>query len=190
MLRVNGEKMSKSLGNFIVLRELLATDEPEAVRLLLLRTHYRSELDFLVRDLVEMNLTLDRFYRALMTTPPDRQAEPDELIVAALCDDLNTPLAIARMHELASAAIAGDRSAANGLHAGAALLGLLERSPDMWFRGIVPDDTVDEIDRKVEERKAAKRARDYAKADRIRAELKSIGIVLEDSGTETVWRRA
>src|SRR6185437_5941378 len=109
MLLVNGEKMSKSLGNFFTVRDVLARAPGEAIRLLLLRTHYRSELDFTDAGLEEARRELDRFYRALERTPAEPAADLPEPVLDALCDDLNTPLAIAGMRTLADAALGGDR---------------------------------------------------------------------------------
>ena len=135
MLQVNGEKMSKSLGNFFTVRDVLAKAPGETIRLLLLRTHYRSLLDFSDQGLAEARRELDRFYRALEQVPGCRRrrhaAAP---VLEALCDDLNTPLAISAMHALADAAMAGDRDAAAGLRAAGAVLGLLQQAPDAWFR--------------------------------------------------------
>jgi cysteinyl-tRNA synthetase len=141
MLQVNGEKMSKSLGNFFTVREVLekvGQDKGEIIRLLLLRTHYRSLLDFSDQGLVEAKRELDRFYRALDQAPDEQAPEsiPRDIppsVLEALCDDLNTPLAFSAMHALADAAMTGDREAASGLKAAGAVLGLLQH-PN-WFGG-------------------------------------------------------
>jgi cysteinyl-tRNA synthetase len=188
MLQVNGEKMSKSLGNFFTLREILAKAPAEAIRLLLLRTHYRSELDFSDHGLSEAKRELDRFYRALERVPSDTASfDVPVAVLEALCDDLNTPLAISAMHALADAAMGGDSRAAAELRAAGAVLGLLQQDPDAWFRG--GSDDASDIDAAIAERLAARKSRDFARADAIRAELAARGIVLEDGPKGTTWRR-
>jgi cysteinyl-tRNA synthetase len=187
MLRINGEKMSKSLGNFIVLRELLDRVPGEAVRLVLLRTHYRAELDFSDAALLEARSELDRFYRAL-TAHPGVEPSPDipASVLAALCSDLNTPLAIAELHRFAGAALQGDETAASALRAGGKLLGILAGDPEGWFRG---DGNTADIEAAIAERLVARRSRDFARADTIRGELAAQGIILEDGPGGTTWRR-
>ncbi len=188
MLLVNGEKMSKSLGNFFTVRDVLAKAPGEAVRLLLLRAHYRSALDFTDAALAETRRDLDRFYRALERHPGVTAGEPPDAVMEALCDDLNTPLVISLMHGLADAALAGDAVAAAGLRGAGALMGVLSQAPEAWFRG-AGDDSAD-IEAAIAERLAARKGRDFARADAIRAELLAKGIVLEDGPGGTTWRRA
>ncbi|MEO9191223.1 MAG: cysteine--tRNA ligase, partial [Acetobacteraceae bacterium] len=188
MLTVNGEKMSKSLGNFFTIRDVLAKAPGEAIRLMLLRTHYRAPLDFTDQALVEARRELDRFYRALARFPAAPVAPVVPLMVMeALCDDLNTPLAIAKMHVFADEVFAGGSWAASGLRAAGDVLGLLPQTPNMWFRG---DADAVEIEAAIAERRAARASRDFARADAIRDQLSARGILLEDSPLGTTWRRA
>jgi cysteinyl-tRNA synthetase len=210
MLQVNGEKMSKSLGNFFTVRDVLAKAEGggETIRFLLLRTHYRSLLDFSDQGLLEAKRELDRFYRALEQVPDVVAGDIPPPVLEALCDDLNTPLAISAMHGLARTAMTGDRDAAAGLRAAGTVLGLLQRDPNAWagrysftltdhvatsdsFDIVKPAGDDADIDAAIAERLAARKARDFARADAIRAEWAAKGIVFEDrpDGT-TSWRRA
>jgi cysteinyl-tRNA synthetase len=185
MLLVNGAKMSKSLGNFFTLREILARAPAEAVRLLVLRTHYRAELDFTDAGLADARRDMDRFYRALQKTPPgDADIPPD--VLAALCDDLNTPAALTAMRALADRAMAGDTAAASALKRAGGLLGLLQSEPAAWFQGGAEDSDIDAL---IAARAAARAAHDFKRADAIRAEIEAKGILLEDTGGVTSWRR-
>ncbi len=187
MLHVEGQKMSKSLGNFLTIRDVLDQAPAEALRLLLLQTHYRSVLDFTRAGLAEARRTLDRFYRALQQTPPGPAVPVPEAALAVLCQDLNTPAAIAVLHRLADAALAGDAGAAAELRAAGAAMGLLQADPAAWFQAGIDAAAVE---RAIDDRLAARRARDYAAADAIRARLLQGGVVLEDGPSGTTWRRA
>ena len=185
MLQVDGAKMSKSLGNFFTLRDVLARAPAEAVRLLVLRTHYRALLDFTEAGLAEARQELDRFYRALERSPQAGQTVVPKTVLDALHDDLNTPAAVAAMRVLADDAMAGDPVAACGLRAAGALLGVLQHDPVEWFHG--GGNTA--IDAAIAERLEARRARDFARADAIRRDLAEQGVVLEDGAGGTTWRR-
>jgi cysteinyl-tRNA synthetase len=188
MLLVNGEKMAKSLGNFTTLRDALTLVPGEVIRFLLIRTHYRSTPDFSEAATIEAKKELDRFYRALERCPDAGGGIVPDTVLEALCDDLNTPLAFSAMHALADKAFAGDAEAAANLRASGRLIGLLTQAPDAWFRGGVDD--ADAIEAAIQERLDARKARDFTRADAIRAELAERGIVLEDGPGGTTWRRA
>ena len=191
----NGEKMSKSLGNFFTVRELLEEGvRGEVIRLALLSAHYRQPLDITRDKLTEMKAQLDRLYGALGSAGEAADVATPEDVLAALSDDLNTPEALAEMHELATAlnkaGTPAEKARLKGVLLGAGrLLGLLEADPEIWFKG----DDVDsgEIETLIAARNAARKAKNFAEADRIRDELTAKGIVLEDlpDGT-TDWRRA
>ncbi len=194
MLRVSGEKMAKSLGNFLTVRDVLAIAPGEAVRYLLLKTHYRSELDFSQGALSEARRELDRFYRALARNqarssraPPAGVASVPEPVMTALADDFNTPAALAAFHPLADRALAADPEAAAGLAAAGALFGLLEADPAQWFQTGADRPAIEAA---IAARGEAREARDFARADRIRADLAAGGVLLEDGPGGTTWRRA
>jgi cysteinyl-tRNA synthetase len=188
MLLVNGEKMAKSLGNFTTLRDALQQVPGEVIRFLLIRTHYRSTPDFSEAATNEAKKELDRFYRALERCPDAGGGTVPDKVLDALCDDLNTPLAFSAMHALADAALAGDAKAAADLRASGNLIGLLTQAPEAWFRGGTDD--ADAIAAAIQERLDARKARNFARADAIRANLAERGIVLEDGPGGTTWRRA
>jgi cysteinyl-tRNA synthetase len=172
---MGAEKMSKSLGNIVTPAELLAQGHKgETLRLALLSAHYRSPLPW-TEALIEQSKTiLDRFYRSA----GDAEAgEIDGEVVEALSDDLNTPAALARLQALEEPA---------ALKASAALLGLLQNTPEEWFRGGADEGA---IEARIAKRAEAKKNRDFATADRIRDKLKAEGIILEDGPSGTTWRK-
>ncbi len=186
---VEGEKMSKSLGNFLVVHDLLKEYPGEALRLALLATHYRQPLDFTRAGVEQAKRTLDRWYLACGDADI---GEPPARVLSALEDDLNTPQAITELHKLSDAALGGDASAPSGLKAGAEMLGLLQQDPAAW-RHWRPEATglADaDIEAAIERRNAARKGRDFARADAIRKELSDKGVVLEDGAKGTTWRRA
>ena len=209
MLLVNGEKMSKSLGNFLTVRDILQHGHwaGEAFRLMLLRTHYRAPIDYTLAGLQEARRELDRVYRALDKLSDVEAGEADAPHPAerprfeeALADDLNTPLALTTLHYLVSRANEALEADAAGLdelgHLKArilrcgALLGLLQGSPAAWFRGDAGGLDEAAVEAAIAALLAARKARDWAEADRIRAELAGQGILLEDGPKGTTWRRA
>ena len=188
MLLVDGEKMAKSAGNFITLRDALTRAPGEVIRFLLIRSHYRSTPDFSDAAITEAKSELNRFYRALERFPDAGGGTVPAKVMDALCDDLNTPLALSAMHALADAALAGGAEEAASLRASGNLLGLLTQAPDAWFRGGTEDS--DAIEAAIQERLSARKTRDFARADAIRADLAGRGIILEDGPGGTTWRRS
>ncbi|MBN7798345.1 cysteine--tRNA ligase [Parahaliea mediterranea] len=198
-LDIDGEKMSKSLGNVRTVRDLLQKYRGEVLRFALLSAHYRSPLNFSAELLEQAETTLTGLYNTLREVadiPLDVEVPlADEPFYQALNDDLNTPVAIAELHALAKQlhkAADGDKPALKArILAAGNLLGILEQDPEAWLQGggdgdISPGDIEDAI----AARQQAKADRDYARADAIREELLQQGVVLEDSREGTKWRRA
>lgn len=197
-VRVDDEKMSKSLGNFFTIREVLKQVDPEVVRFFILRAHYRSPLNYSDAHLDDARVALARLYTALKETPPD-DAPLDagdvhaQRFADAMNDDFNTPIAISVLFDLASEANRSHSpAAARQLKALANRLGLLERAPQAFLQGGAPEGMTDaDVAGQIAARAQAKKDRNFAEADRIRADLLAKGIVLEDKpGGLTDWRRA
>ncbi len=188
-LQVEGEKMSKSLGNFITVNEVLAHWPGEVVRLAMLMTHYRQPINWTVKNLKEAQKTLDGFYDVLASSAEDEGADglddgdgaSSNGVLAALEDDLNTPKAISVLHQLK------DRPSL--LKQSANLMGLLEMAPADWaaLRKVEPEVDPAEIEALIAARIEARENKDWAEADRIRDELVSRNIVLMDGPEGTAW---
>ncbi|WP_018987638.1 cysteine--tRNA ligase [Methylophilus methylotrophus] len=194
-IRVDDEKMSKSLGNFFTIREVLEKYDPEVVRFFILRAHYRSPLNYSDKHLDDAKASLTRLYTALRgieiaDETIDWRLPQAAKFKAAMDDDFNTPEAIAVLFELAND-LNKDKSAATAtlLKQLAAIIGLLQRDPESFMQGETGNSDLD-IESLINARIAAKTAKNYAEADRIRKELAEAGIILEDTPQGTTWRRA
>jgi len=197
MLTFGGSKMSKSLGNVLELHALLQQHPPEALRLLLLKGHYRQPLEWTDDTLQQSVRTLDGWYgvlRDLEDVPVDENAagKVPEAVEQALCDDLNTPVALAELAALADAARkAGDdtarRAAKAALLGAGAALGLLQQSPEAWFRRGAGDIDAAAVEALIAERNLARAGKDWARADAIRERLAAMGVSIEDGAEGTRW---
>jgi cysteinyl-tRNA synthetase len=197
-INIEGEKMSKSLGNFRMVNDLLEQYPGEVLRYVILTAHYRSEQNF-GKDLLDSAWrSLDTLYGFLRSQADTNAAHVDIFdsdAYAALLDDLNTPIAISELHKLAremNGADTADRPVAKGrLLAIAGLMGLLQQDPEQWFTLSRGDDDIsaEQVEALIAKRNQAKADKDYAGADAVREELKSLGVILEDSREGTKWRR-
>jgi len=188
-VQVDKEKMSKSLGNFFTVRDILKKYDAEVVRFFILRAHYRSPLSYSDAHLDDAKNALTRLYTALKDFSGNAGVDWNEpharRFKEAMDDDFGTPEAVAVLFELANRVNSGEKALAGQLKALGGVLGLLQRDAVAFFQGKAEDWIVE----KIAEREAARKARDYAAADRIRKELLEQGIVLEDKGGKTTWRR-
>ena len=199
-LMSEGEKMSKSLGNFYTVHVLLEEFPGEAIRLALLKSHYRKPMDFTKEGLREAKLELDRFYNILRrhSSVPKSQADIPKSVLSQLKDDLNTPGAISALHQCLGALKNAEEdqilAAKNALLAAGYVLGLLQQDPEDWLKWQPVTATEAglsdaEIEALIAERVNARANKDFAASDRIRDQLTNDGIILEDSSEGTIWRR-
>jgi len=191
---VEKRKMSKSLGNTLIVHELLKHWPGEVLRYVLLSAHYRQPLDWSDKVLEQAQATLDRLYGLLRDHDDARPAEPDPTVIDAMEDDLNTPTALAALNRVARAISSSHPDPANAarLRASGAALGLLQQAADAWFDQRRAETGVDagEIEALIAARNEARSRRDFDTADRIRDDLAERGIVLKDGPEGTAWEAA
>jgi cysteinyl-tRNA synthetase len=188
-LQVEGEKMAKSLGNFVTIRDLLKDWPGETVRLAMLQTHYRQPLNWTTNGLREAQRTLDLWYELTGDATPTLLCADT---LDAVADDLNSPKAVASLHELRGEAAKGSKSAAGSLKASAQLLGLLQETASEWASFRPASISIDEnkVTALIAARNAARRVKDFRESDRIRDELAKMGVVLKDTKDGTSWEIA
>jgi len=190
-VRVDDEKMSKSLGNFFTVREVLKKYDPEVVRFFILRAHYRSPLNYSDAHLEDAKSSLTRLYTALKNQNQKAEVDWNEpharRFKEAMDDDFGTPEAVSVLFDLATAANSGNTAAAGQLRALGAVLGILQRDSEQYLKGGGGDDAW--IEERIAAREAARKRKDFKAADDLRKELAEKGIVLEDKGGRTTWRR-
>ena len=192
----NGEKMSKSLGNFTTINNLLLNSDGESIRYSLLQAHYRAPLSFGKKTINEANKSLSRLYRAVDGFKADGEA--DQEILQNLSDDISTPKALARAHYLADQANKGSQECAQKLKNSSSILGILSNSTENWFKygnsnlinKNVSNINDEEINKLILERKIAEENKDFLKADEIRDLLLKSNIILEDKPGITNWRKS
>ncbi|MBX6327970.1 MAG: cysteine--tRNA ligase [Pseudolabrys sp.] len=195
-LQVEGEKMAKSLGNFVTIRDLLKDWPGEVIRLNMLRTHYRQPMDWTTKGLEESRKVLAAWYE-IVGDDTEPEGHPDPQFLHALCDDLNTPAAVTELHRIAGS-LRGHASGAaqlalkRALKASAMLLGLLTQTRREFIASDPRAINVDEekVASLIQARAAARRARNFAESDRIRDELARMGVVLKDGKDGTTWEIA
>jgi cysteinyl-tRNA synthetase len=193
-VRKDDEKMSKSLGNFSTIRDVLGRFDAEVVRFFIVRAHYRSPLNYSDAHLEDARQSLTRLYTALKqagapAAEPDWSSSHGRRFREAMDDDFGTPEAIAVLYELANDVFQGKLEAAVQLRALGGVLGILQRDPVEFLRGGSVGVDQEWVEARIADRKAARARKDFAEGDRIRAELLAAGIVVEDSGGTTTWRR-
>jgi cysteinyl-tRNA synthetase len=188
-LQVEGEKMAKSLGNFVTIRDLLKDWPGEVIRLTMLLTHYRQPLNWTANALRESQRTLDHWYELTVDVAPGILSVD---VIGALADDLNTPKAIASLHELRTEAAKGNTGACGSLKASAQLIGLLQQTAVQWGSFRPASVAIDEnkVTALIAARSAARQAKNFQESDRLRDELAKMGVVVKDTKEGTTWEIA
>ena len=199
-LTIDEEKMSKSLGNFITIKDILKRYHPEVIRFFLFSTHYRNPLNFSFYGLDESKRSLDKFYDALRKVDLSevKNVPLDEGVIESLKDDFNSPKLISFLHKILDRLNKTlldnkneSKSIANLLISSGDVMGLFQSKPDEYFKFISSDVPIseEEIEDLIAERNLARNGKDFIKSDKIRDDLKAKGITLEDSGEKTSWKR-
>ncbi|HUO00617.1 MAG TPA: cysteine--tRNA ligase [Bradyrhizobium sp.] len=188
-LQVEGEKMSKSLGNFVTIHELLQDWPGEVLRLNMLKTHYRSPIDWTLKGVEESAKTLDDWYEIAADIAGD---QPATSVIEALSDDLNTPQMMAALHGLRSGAVSGNEADRKSLAGSLHHLGFFSESPATWKSRKQQASGIDavQVENLIAERTAARARKDFTESDRIRDKLAAMGVVIKDSKTGTTWEIA
>jgi cysteinyl-tRNA synthetase len=188
-LEVEGAKMSKSLGNFVTIRELLNDWPGEALRLNMLKTHYRSPIDWTLKGLEESAKTLDDWY---WVAADIKSGQSSNAVIEALSDDLNTPQMIASLHGVRNSAASGNERDREQFASSLRLLGFLSESAAAWNGRKQQASGIDakQIDGLISDRTAARARKDFKESDRIRDELAAMGVVIKDSKEGTTWEIA
>jgi cysteinyl-tRNA synthetase len=188
-LQVEGEKMAKSLGNFVTIRDFLKDWPGEVIRLTMLLTHYRQPLNWTANALRESQRTLDHWFELTVDTAPGILCAD---VIGALADDLNTPKAIASLHELRTEAAKGNTRACGSLKASAQFIGLLQQTAVQWGSFRPASVAIDEnkVTALIAARNAARQAKNFQESDRLRDELAKMGVVVKDTKEGTTWEIA
>ena len=198
MIKFDGDKMSKSLGNILYINDLLKEYDGEVLRYVLLATHYRQPLNWSEKSLKQAKTSLDRLYRILKNNKSVlvKDVEPAKEIINALCDDINTPEAFGQLNILFNHLqnVQDDKKSdlISQIQSSSNLLGILKKDPDEWlgYKNQTKDFDVTTIEKLINERNAFRNEKNYQKSDQIRDELKSLGIEIEDTPDGTIWRRS
>ena len=198
MIKFDGDKMSKSLGNILYINDLLKEYDGEVLRYVLLSTHYRQPLNWSEKSLKQAKTSLDRLYRILKNNKNvlTKDVEPSQEIINALCDDINTPEAFGQLNilfnQLQNAVDDRKGDLLSQIRSSANLLGILKKDPDEWlgYKNQTKDFDVATIEKLINERNAFRNEKNYQKSDQIRDELKSLGIEIEDTPDGTIWRKS
>ena len=198
MIKFDGDKMSKSLGNILYINDLLEEYDGEVLRYVLLSTHYRQPLNWSEKSLKQAKISLDRLYRILKNNENVliKDVEPAKEIINALCNDINTPEAFGQLNisfnQLQNAVDDRKGDLISQIHSSANLLGILKKDPDEWlgYKNQIKDFDVATIEKLIIERNVFRNEKNYQKSDQIRDELKSLGIEIEDTPDGTIWRRS
>ena len=188
-LQVEGEKMSKSLGNFVTIHELLRDWPGEVLRLNMLKTHYRSPIDWTLKGVEESAKTLDDWYEIAADIAED---QPATSVIEALSDDLNTPQMMAALHGLRSSVVSGNEADRKALAGSLRHLGFFSETSAAWKSRKEQASGIDagQVESLIAERTAARARKDFRESDRIRDELAAMGVVIKDSKTGTTWEIA